>query len=42
MGLGDVIFPGMLVISSVSFLPEWGPEIGTISVPCTRVLSLSA
>jgi presenilin-like A22 family membrane protease len=30
MGLGDVIFPGMLVISSVSFLPEWGPEIGTI------------
>jgi len=30
MGLGDVIFPGMLVISAVSFLPEWGPEIGTI------------
>ena len=30
MGLGDVIFPGMLVISSVSFLPEWGPEISTI------------
>ena len=30
MGLGDVIFPGMLVISSVSFLPEWGPEIPTI------------
>jgi presenilin-like A22 family membrane protease len=30
MGLGDIIFPGMLVISSVSFLPEWGPEIGTI------------
>jgi presenilin-like A22 family membrane protease len=30
MGLGDIIFPGMLVISSVSFLPEWGPEISTI------------
>ena len=30
MGLGDVIFPGMLVISSVSFLPEWGPELPTI------------
>ena len=27
MGLGDVIFPGMLVISAVSFLPEMGPEI---------------
>ena len=27
MGLGDVIFPGMLVISAISFLPEWGPEI---------------
>ena len=26
MGLGDVIFPGMLVISSVSFLPETGSE----------------
>ena len=30
MGLGDVIFPGMLVISAVSWLPEVGPEIGTI------------
>ena len=27
MGLGDVIFPGMLVISSVSFLPQTGAEI---------------
>ena len=27
MGLGDVIFPGMLVISSVTFLPEIGPVI---------------
>ena len=27
MGLGDVIFPGMLVISSVSFLPQTGSEI---------------
>ena len=27
MGLGDVIFPGMLVISALSFLPEWGPEV---------------
>ena len=27
MGLGDVIFPGMLVISAISFLPDWGPEI---------------
>ena len=27
MGLGDVIFPGMLVISSVSFLPETGSEL---------------
>jgi presenilin-like A22 family membrane protease len=25
MGLGDVIFPGMLVISSVTWLPEIGP-----------------
>jgi len=27
MGLGDVIFPGMLVISSVTFLPETGPVV---------------
>ena len=27
MGLGDVIFPGMLVISAVSFLPERGTEL---------------
>ncbi len=27
MGLGDVIFPGMLVISTLSFLPETGQEI---------------
>jgi len=27
MGLGDVIFPGMLVISSVTFLPEIGPVV---------------
>lgn len=30
MGLGDVIFPGMLVISAVSFLPEWGPEVASV------------
>ena len=30
MGLGDVIFPGMLVISAVSFLPEWGPEVWSV------------
>ena len=30
MGRGDVIFPGMLVISAVSFLPESGAEISTI------------
>ena len=30
MGLGDVIFPGMLVISAVSFLPEMGPEINYV------------
>ncbi len=27
MGLGDVIFPGMLVISSITFLPDYGPEV---------------
>ncbi len=27
MGLGDVIFPGILVISSVTFLPEIGPVV---------------
>ena len=27
MGLGDVIFPGMLVISSITFLPEIGPVV---------------
>ena len=27
MGLGDVIFPGMLVISSLSFLPQTGGEV---------------
>jgi|TARA_B100002052_G_scaffold130158_1_gene119392 presenilin-like A22 family membrane protease len=27
MGLGDVIFPGMLVISAITFLPDWGQEI---------------
>lgn len=30
MGLGDVIFPGMLVISAVSFLPDWGPEVASV------------
>ncbi len=30
MGLGDVIFPGMLVISAVSFLPDWGPEVFSV------------
>ena len=37
MGLGDVIFPGMLVISSITFLPETGPVVfdfwGGDSVP---------
>ena len=27
MGLGDVIFPGMLVISSITFLPDVGPVV---------------
>ncbi|MEO2115736.1 MAG: presenilin family intramembrane aspartyl protease PSH [Candidatus Poseidoniia archaeon] len=27
MGLGDVIFPGMLVISSITFLPDAGPVV---------------
>ena len=27
MGLGDVIFPGILVISSITFLPEIGPVV---------------
>ncbi len=27
MGLGDVIFPGMLVISSITFLPDYGTEV---------------
>ena len=27
MGLGDVIFPGMLVISALTFLPEWGGAV---------------
>ena len=27
MGLGDVIFPGMLVISSITLLPEIGPVV---------------
>ena len=27
MGLGDVIFPGMLVISSLTYMPELGGEI---------------
>ncbi len=27
MGLGDVIFPGMLVISAVTFLPDWGGDV---------------
>ena len=31
MGLGDVIFPGMLVISSVSFLPQTGSEVTLFS-----------
>ncbi len=30
MGLGDVIFPGMLVISAVTYLPDWGGEIWNI------------
>lgn len=40
MGLGDVIFPGMLVISSITFLPESGPVIfdfwGGDSIPIHR------
>jgi presenilin-like A22 family membrane protease len=39
MGLGDVIFPGMLVISSITFLPETGPVVfdfwGGDSIPVT-------
>jgi presenilin-like A22 family membrane protease len=27
MGLGDVIFPGILVISSITFLPDTGPVV---------------
>ena len=27
MGLGDVIFPGMLVISSLTYMPELGGEV---------------
>ena len=27
MGLGDAIFPGMLVISSITFLPDYGPVV---------------
>jgi presenilin-like A22 family membrane protease len=27
MGLGDVIFPGMLVISAITFLPDYGPVV---------------
>jgi presenilin-like A22 family membrane protease len=27
MGLGDVIFPGILVISSITFLPDIGPVV---------------
>ena len=30
MGLGDVIFPGMLVISAVTFLPDWGVDVWNI------------
>ena len=30
MGLGDVIFPGMLVISTITFLPETGAVIGSL------------
>jgi presenilin-like A22 family membrane protease len=30
MGLGDVIFPGMLVISAISFLPQTGIIIGSL------------
>ena len=27
MGLGDAIFPGMLVISSLTYMPELGGEV---------------
>ena len=30
MGLGDVIFPGMLVISTITFLPETGAVVGSL------------
>ncbi len=30
MGLGDVIFPGMLVISTITFLPETGVVLGSL------------
>ena len=30
MGLGDVIFPGMLVISAITFLPETGMVVGSL------------
>ena len=30
MGLGDVIFPGMLVISAITFLPQTGVALGSI------------
>ena len=46
MGLGDVIFPGMLVISSITFLPEIGPVVfdfwGTPPSPSTWARCWSA
>ncbi len=30
MGLGDVIFPGMLVISAITYLPDWGGDVWNI------------
>jgi len=30
MGLGDVIFPGMLVISTITFLPQTGSVVGSL------------
>ena len=30
MGLGDVIFPGMLIISTITFLPQTGPVLGSL------------
>ena len=40
MGLGDVIFPGMLVISSITFLPDAGPVVFDFWGDPTKPISL--